>query len=116
MNTNGGLRTKFWWQELANIMKGELDYAVFSIDGLADTNHIYRVDVNWDNVMSNAEAFISAGYEELMTYMPIADEEPSGKSRRDFNLGDEDTVRSAVLNHKVERRIADLQKLFEDII
>jgi hypothetical protein len=62
-----------------------------------------------------AEAFISAGYKELMTYMPIADEEPSGKSRRGFNLGDEDTVRSAVLNHKVERKIADLKKLFEDI-
>lgn len=62
-----------------------------------------------------AEAFISAGYEELMTYMPIADEEPSGKSRREFNLGDEDTVRSAVLNHKVERRIAELNKLFEDL-
>jgi superfamily II DNA or RNA helicase len=62
-----------------------------------------------------AEAFISAGYKELMTYMPIADEEPSGKSRREFNLGDEDTVRSAVLNHKVERKIADLKKLFEDI-
>lgn len=61
MNTNGGLRTKFWWQELASIMKGELDYVVFSIDGLSDTNHIYRVDVNWNNVMSNAEAFISAG-------------------------------------------------------
>ena len=62
-----------------------------------------------------AEAFISAGYEDLMTYMPIADEDPSGKSRRQFNLGDEDTVRSAVLNHKVERRIADLQKLFEGL-
>lgn len=61
MNTNGGLRTKFWWQELASIMRGELDYVVFSIDGLSDTNHLYRVDVNWDNVMSNAEAFISAG-------------------------------------------------------
>jgi MoaA/NifB/PqqE/SkfB family radical SAM enzyme len=61
MNTNGGLRTKFWWQELASIMKGELDYVVFSIDGLEDTNHIYRVDVNWDNVISNAEAFVSAG-------------------------------------------------------
>ncbi len=61
MNTNGGLRTKFWWQELASIMKGELDYVVFSIDGLSDTNHIYRVDVNWDNVVSNAESFISAG-------------------------------------------------------
>ena len=61
MNTNGGLRTKYWWQELANNMKNELDYVVFSIDGLEDTNHIYRAGVQWDIVMANAEAYIAAG-------------------------------------------------------
>jgi hypothetical protein len=34
---------------------------VFSIDGLADTNHIYRKKVNWIKVMNNAAAFIKAG-------------------------------------------------------
>ena len=68
-----------------------------------------------DDGTTIAEAFISAGYKELMTYMPMADEAPSGKSRRDFNLGDEGTVRSAVLNHQIERKISDLKKLFEDI-
>jgi sulfatase maturation enzyme AslB (radical SAM superfamily) len=61
MNTNGGLRTKYWWQELANNMKNKLDYVVFSIDGLEDTNHIYRKKVNWIKVMNNAAAFIKAG-------------------------------------------------------
>lgn len=61
MNTNGGLRTKYWWQELANNMKNELDYVVFSIDGLEDTNHIYRAGVQWDILMANAEAYIAAG-------------------------------------------------------
>lgn len=61
MNTNGGLRTRFWWQELASIMRGDLDYVVFSIDGLGDTNHVYRQDVNWELLMTNAETFISAG-------------------------------------------------------
>ena len=34
---------------------------VFSIDGLSDTNHIYRQDVVWERVMERATAFIAAG-------------------------------------------------------
>lgn len=65
MNTNGGLRNKEWWQELAKIMYTSSpypqEYVVFSIDGLEDTNHIYRVNVNWDKLIENVKAFISAG-------------------------------------------------------
>jgi sulfatase maturation enzyme AslB (radical SAM superfamily) len=61
MNTNGGIRTTDWWTKLAQTLNQPRDYVVFSIDGLADTNHIYRVNVNWHNVMANAQAFIQAG-------------------------------------------------------
>lgn len=61
MNTNGGIRDTVWWKELAEIMTGPRDYVVFSIDGLEDTNHLYRVRVDWSRVMANAQAFISAG-------------------------------------------------------
>lgn len=61
MNTNGGLQNSAWWQELASIMQGRRDYVVFSIDGLDDTNHSYRVNVNWHKVMQNAASFILAG-------------------------------------------------------
>ena len=65
MNTNGGLRSVDWWQELAEIMHQDVshpkEYVIFSIDGLADTNHIYRVNVNWEKVIANARSFISAG-------------------------------------------------------
>jgi hypothetical protein len=37
------------------------DYCVFSIDGLEDTNQIYRRNVNWAKLISNATAFIAAG-------------------------------------------------------
>ena len=33
----------------------------FSIDGLADTNKLYRIGINHDRVMANAKAFIEAG-------------------------------------------------------
>ena len=65
MNTNGGLRSVDWWQELAGIMYQDnlypQEYVVFSIDGLADTNHIYRVNVDYNKVIANAESFIRAG-------------------------------------------------------
>jgi MoaA/NifB/PqqE/SkfB family radical SAM enzyme len=61
MNTNGGLQDTMWWADLANVMHQPRDYVVFSIDGLEDTNHIYRKNVSWDRVMRNAETFISSG-------------------------------------------------------
>ena len=61
MNTNGALQNVDWWQELAVIMNQPQDYVVFSIDGLEDTNHIYRVGCNWSKLMTNAQAFIHAG-------------------------------------------------------
>jgi hypothetical protein len=60
LNTNGGLRSSAWWGELAGLLTLETDYVVFSIDGLEDTNHIYRKNVNWHKLMSNATSFIDA--------------------------------------------------------
>lgn len=61
MNTNGGLRASNWWYKLAKKLNKPKDYVVFSIDGLEDTNHIYRNNVIWHRVISNAKAFIDAG-------------------------------------------------------
>lgn len=61
MNTNGGIQTTFWWHALGGIMNKPEDYVVFSIDGLESTNHVYRKNVDWRKVMSNAEAYIAAG-------------------------------------------------------
>lgn len=61
MNTNGGVKHSTWWSELASVMTGPGDYVVFSIDGLSDTNDIYRVNVNWSSLIANASSFINAG-------------------------------------------------------
>ena len=58
MNTNGGIQNEDWWKELSLILNHPLDYVIFSIDGLQDTNHIYRRGVEWSKVMKNAQAFI----------------------------------------------------------
>ena len=61
MNTNGGLKTHSWWQALGQMLNRQRDYVVFSIDGLEDTNHIYRRNVDWQRLMSNVKSFIAAG-------------------------------------------------------
>ena len=61
MNTNGGLRASRWWHELGVLFNQPQDYVVFSIDGLEDTNHVYRQGVNWEILMRNVSAFIEAG-------------------------------------------------------
>jgi len=61
INTNGSLKTEDWFQQLGEIFQGQHDYVVFSIDGLEDTNHIYRRNTNWIKLMRNAQAYISTG-------------------------------------------------------
>ena len=61
MNTNGALQTTFYWHELGSLFNQSRDYVVFSIDGLEDTNAVYRVNSNWSKLMANAEAYIAAG-------------------------------------------------------
>ena len=60
MNTNGSARTVEWWQELAKVF-GNNGYVIFSIDGLEDTNQIYRKNTSWKKIIENASAYINAG-------------------------------------------------------
>jgi len=60
MNTNGGAKDANWWKELAVVL-GRMGAVIFSVDGLEDTNHIYRQGVVWKNVERNMRAFITAG-------------------------------------------------------
>ena len=61
MNTNGAVQSTFFWHTLGKLFNQPKDYCVFSIDGLEDTNALYRRNVNWSKLMSNIEAFIAAG-------------------------------------------------------
>jgi MoaA/NifB/PqqE/SkfB family radical SAM enzyme len=61
LHSNGSARRPEWWRELAGIMKQGPHYLRFGIDGLEDTNHLYRRGTDWKTVMRSAEAFIEAG-------------------------------------------------------
>lgn len=58
--TNGSMRSPEWWKDLAQRGGNKLK-VIFSVDGLEDTNGIYRIGSSFDKIMANAEAFIKAG-------------------------------------------------------
>lgn len=60
MNTNGSARPKSWWRDLAEVI-GTDGYVIFSIDGLEDTNYLYRKNTVWEKIMENSGSFIDAG-------------------------------------------------------
>ena len=60
MNTNAGARSETWWYDLAQIF-GRNGRVIFSVDGLEDTNHIYRQNVNWGLVERAMDSFIESG-------------------------------------------------------
>lgn len=72
IHSNGSLRSKAWWSQLGEALSDENDRLVFSIDGLEETNAIYRINSRFEKIMENATAFIESG----------------GKARWDFLLFD----------------------------
>jgi len=62
IHTNASLRNTKYWQRMAEILQKHDRHVVkFSIDGMEDTNHIYRQNTIWSKIMENARAFIAAG-------------------------------------------------------
>ena len=87
INTNAGAREPEWWAELANAI-GKHGYVIFSVDGLEDTNHLYRQGVQWNKVKRSMESYIGAG----------------GRARWDF----------IVFEHN-EHQVEQARKLSEDM-
>lgn len=61
IHTNGSLGSQDFWQQLGELSHSQKGMVKFSIDGLKDTNDIYRRNVEFDRILRNARQFISAG-------------------------------------------------------
>jgi MoaA/NifB/PqqE/SkfB family radical SAM enzyme len=85
IHTNGGIRGTDWWTELAEILNGhgKID---FGIDGLADTNHLYRRNVDFDRVMANTQAFIRAGGKAQWNYIVFEHNEHQVEEARQLSI------------------------------
>ena len=65
IDTNAGYRNTKWWANL-----GSMNTRVhFALDGLEDTNHLYRRNVVWSKVWENVKAFQEAGGNGAWTFI-----------------------------------------------
>jgi MoaA/NifB/PqqE/SkfB family radical SAM enzyme len=85
IHTNGGIRSPEWWAELAQVLNGygKID---FGIDGLADTNHIYRKNVNWNKLIPNVQSFINAGGKAQWNYIVFKHNEHQVDEARQLSI------------------------------
>jgi MoaA/NifB/PqqE/SkfB family radical SAM enzyme len=65
IHTNGSLRNKNFWEELGKYSVN----VIFSIDGLGDTNSIYRQNTSYNKIIENAKSFIEAGGDASWDYI-----------------------------------------------
>ena len=71
IHTNGGIGRVEAWQALGRMLSTQQQNVNFSIDGLEDTNHIYRRNVRWDVIMRNLSAFIESGGYAVWKFIPF---------------------------------------------
>tara|TARA_B100002019_G_scaffold283829_1_gene290738 strand:+ start:1055 stop:2041 length:987 start_codon:yes stop_codon:yes gene_type:complete len=57
IHTNGGIHDHDYWTDVGNILTKH-DIINFDLDGLQDTHHIYRINTEFDKVLSNAKSVI----------------------------------------------------------
>ena len=58
LETNGSHKSPEFWDEVAQLeWRGRCGF-IFSIDGLDDTNHIYRKRSDWDSIMYGVEKML----------------------------------------------------------
>lgn len=70
IHTNASLRNETYFKKLATVLKKHKEHLVrFSIDGMEDTNHIYRQGSNWKKIMANTRAFISEQGRAMWQYL-----------------------------------------------
>lgn len=83
ISTNGSLRTPDWWKDLA---KFENLTVMFAIDGLEDTNEIYRINSNYKKIIENAKAFINAGGNAIWQFIVFQHNEHQIKQAEELSL------------------------------
>jgi MoaA/NifB/PqqE/SkfB family radical SAM enzyme len=61
VSTNGSMRKPDWWQKLGALFARTQCLVEFHIDGLEDTNPMYRIGADWSKIMANTQAYLSSG-------------------------------------------------------
>jgi MoaA/NifB/PqqE/SkfB family radical SAM enzyme len=87
IHTNGGMKSEDFWFKLGQLFKDKKLWSViFSIDGLEDTNHLYRRGVDWTKLMNNLTAFIRGGGQVVWEYLIFKHNEHQVEQARQLSI------------------------------
>ncbi len=88
--TNGGTRNEEFWKTLGEISSNsEKRLSVtWGLDGFEDTNHLYRINVEWSKVQKNYRVFISNGGEAVWQFIHFAHNEHQAHLVEDYALSE----------------------------
>jgi organic radical activating enzyme len=70
IHTNGSAKTKAWWEKLKNILTKD-DCITFALDGLEDTNHLYRKNAKWDSIMTAVKTLKNKDFKMVWQFIPF---------------------------------------------
>lgn len=83
VHTNGGAHDEDYWLEVGEII-GNYGKVDFNVDGLADTNPLYRTNTDFDKIMANAAAYMSTGAKAEWNYIVYKHNEHQINDARTF--------------------------------
>ena len=84
ITTNGSGKTKNWWTHLCKILS-KTDTITFSIDGLADTNSIYRINSKWNTVIDAIKIVTAHGINTEWKFIPFKHNQHQIESVKKFS-------------------------------
>ena len=70
IHTNGSAKTKAWWNKLKAMLTKD-DHITFAIDGLEDTNHLYRKNAKWDSIMNAVDTLKNREFKMSWQFIPF---------------------------------------------
>ncbi len=86
INTNAGTRDAKFWSDLGKLFVGTYCNVTFSVDGLEDTNHLYRRGVHWSNVKTAMESYIGSGGPAVWEFLVFKHNEHQVEEARELAM------------------------------
>tara|TARA_B110000046_G_scaffold35876_1_gene39295 strand:+ start:6610 stop:7248 length:639 start_codon:yes stop_codon:yes gene_type:complete len=73
VETNGAHRKPKFWKQVSELPwdNNRIKEIAFSIDGLKDTNHIYRKGSNWDSIMMAVDTLASSKHKPTLIWQML---------------------------------------------
>jgi len=85
ITTNGSAKSKEWWNKL-NLILDHNDKVTFSIDGLEDTNHLYRKNAKWKSIMDAIEVFKDRKCKLVWKYIVFKHNQHQVKQAKEWSI------------------------------